>query len=228
MTRVECPDRGRSPLLDYEDAVDDPDAIPAGVARARMRSWSQKYKSVLSAKLSMRKVSAVLRRVEYLGQDDSSTAAYLVCAAVPASSYLARCISFYVRRCRIKVAEGDSVILASESRAPTGQHVDRLLAMYDQGFRSMETAHGLYRMRLASSRSVRTPGSRSRGAVPFNSFIRDQWATRGDELRAIAKEHGSASVMKLLGSEWTNRPRDEARPSPSAATGVPTRSGTTV
>jgi hypothetical protein len=43
--------------------------------------------------------------------------------------------------------------------------------------------------------------------APFNRFIREQWSMRNDELRLIAKQHGSSSVMKLLGSEWKALPR---------------------
>jgi hypothetical protein len=205
----------RTPLEEYMTAVNPSCNIDVTDAKVRMRSLRRMYKCRLGDRINMRSIASSLRKCASLRADPDMLALYIEASEVDASAYLAKCILFYKRRCRLPLVADDVALLENESKTPTGQSLPRLLELYAQGVGGLESKYTLYGNKIRTKTSSKPvvhidpengqPNVVPKRNAPFNEFIQIQWAARAEELKAVAKEHGSSSVMKMLGTEWRNR-----------------------
>jgi hypothetical protein len=162
------------------------------------RNWAKSYPDL---QIDPKKTMSLLRKQSSINEcSDEVQAMYMECLSRDIVQLLKSCFAFYLKKHKFVLTEDDNTTLQSLSP----QTVNSGISLFNTTIGPIEKRYMFFSNR--NMRRVKSTGNPKKKIGEFNLFIKEQWASRKDELSALCKDgKGSSSVMKKLALEWKNR-----------------------
>jgi hypothetical protein len=183
-------------LINLYEQRDTEDNIKKAVINKQFRQWAKTYTDL---NIDYQKTISLLRKQKSFNTaPDDIQHMYKECLSRDITTLLKSVFAFYEKKHKIVLHEEDTNIIKNLSSLT----VENAINMFNQTIGPIEKRYALFANRNVRQKKTGTP----KKLGEFNLFIKEQWATRKDELSALCKDgKGSSSVMKKLAGEWKSR-----------------------
>jgi hypothetical protein len=196
-------------LLEQFESRDNDDNVKTQVIGKQMRTWAKTYTDL---NIDVKKTMSLLRKKKSLKDtSEEIQQMYAECLSRDIIKLLQSCFAFYEKKHKFSLQESDKIVIQTLSPSSMINGI----TLFKDTIGPMEKKYKLF-----TNRNIRKKpkNDKPKKLGEFNIFIKNQWATRRDELSALCKgEKGSSSVMKILANEWklkkntTDTPSSEPR-----------------
>ena len=169
--------------------------VKAPVLQKLFRRWSKSYSDL---NIDPKKTMSLLRKQSSLKDTPEELQhVYKECLSRDITSLLKTCFAFYTKKHKFTLNDEDKMII--ENISP--ETLENGISVFKNTIGPLEGRYGLFTKRNTKQKKNNDGAPRKLGE--FNLFVKEQWATRKDELSALCKDKkGSSSVMKQLANEW--------------------------
>jgi hypothetical protein len=121
---------------------------------------------------------------------------YRIYCDAKAVESMGKCLLYYKQAHNFVYTCSDEKIIARAATRPTKCTVAQVRALFDHYLRDVEQVHHYYAKRRPKPLAAKRP------MMPYNAFVKDQWAARAEEFKAIPPAERFAAVNKILTQEW--------------------------
>ena len=178
--------RPHQSLTDVWHAFDSPPDLEAmrGLLRKTNLSYQEAFGDTFPALVDSAKDAA-----ELMGF-------YRIYCDTKAVETMGKCLLYYKHAHNFVFTPSDEKTITRAATRPTKCDVGQVRALFDHYLRDLEQVHQYYAQRRPK------PLLTKRQMLPYNAFVKDQWALRAEEFKSIPAAERFAAVNKILTQEW--------------------------